>query len=228
MARNSRKYKEPNEWMDTKLFFYIFTIGSIALIGFMIWFFGVDFGVFQVGGVGTMAVGFWIFVALLVMEYIVDVRYALSLCKRFKIPSAPAFIPLLNCFVLWGKVMKIAAIACLAVIILAVVVIATPVIMYIAPAYFMESVNIAIAAIIAAAVGLMIIRGVQEAKLKIDLINKYKKLVGLGAAPAMGIFKSLLYFLPIVRVVLLLEDLTFINNVFHVMEKNKRVERGEL
>ena len=226
--RNPRKYKEPKEGLESKFFFYIFTFGSIALLGVVIWLFGVDFGIMQFGGVATMAVGFWIFVAMLVIEYFIDVRYAVNLYKRLKMPLFWAFIPIINCICLWSKIMKILAAACLLVIILAFVVITTPVITYISPALFMQSVNIAIIAIIVSIIGLFIVRGAQQTKLKIDLINRYTKLQGFGATPAMGIFKSILYFIPIIRVVLLLEDLTFINNVFSTIEKNQKVEKGEL
>ena len=226
--RNSRKYNEPGEGMESKFYFYIFTLGSVALLAGVLWLFGIDFGFFQFGGVVTVGWALWIFLGALIVEYFVDVRYAINLYKRFKVKSVYALIPLVNSIKVWDKFSKALSAACIVLIALASALIFTPVMTYVAPAWIMETSMWASVAIIISVLALFIIRGVQMAKLKIELINRYTKLVGMGAVPAMGIFKSILYFMPVVRIALLIEDMTFINNVFSAIEKNKRVERGDL
>jgi hypothetical protein len=98
----------------------------------------------------------------------------------------------------------------------------------ISPQWVSSVATAAVAVIIAAVLTLFVIRGFQMMKLKIDLIKRYTQLVGMGATPALGFLKSILYYVPIIRVVLLIEDLTFINNVFGTIEKNKKVEQGDL
>jgi len=226
--RNVRKYKEPKEGIDAKFFFYIFTFGSIAFLGILLWLFGVDFGIFQFGGVATMAVAFWIFVVTLLIEYGVDVRYAVNIYQKFGMPTWLAFLPVVNCIGVWSKTTKIIVFSLLGGILIATLLIVTPIMIFISPAWITQMTNWSVGFIIVSVIGLFIVRGYQQAKLKVDLIKRYTQLVGMGATPTLGIFKSLLYFVPVIRVVLLLEDLTFINNVFDTIAKNKRVERGEL
>jgi len=226
--RNVRKYSEPKEGLEAKFFFFIFTFGSVWVLAFLIWAFGIDFGIMRIGGHATVATAFWAFVIAMLIEYVVDVRYALNIYQKFKLPLWPAFLPIVNCIGMWGKWFQIATVAIIGSIFVAILLIVTPIITYINPGNVITVANNSAIYIIVAAIVLCILRGSQQAKLKVDMINRYTQLVGLGAAPMMGVFKSLLYFVPVIRMVLMLEDLTFFNNVFDTIQKNARIERGDL
>ena len=226
--RNVRKFKEQSGGIEAKFLVYIITFGSIGFLALIIWLFGLDIGVVQVGGVATIATAFWVFVGLLVVEYVIDIRYAMNLYKRFNVPYGYAFIPILNCVRLWPKSLIIVSSILMFGIFIAFLFILTPILAYITVTFLREIVMASAIFVTIALISLSIIRGVWQAKFKIGLINTYSRLVGVGAAPVLGFFKSILYVIPIVRIILLLEDQTFINNVFGVIKRNNRIERGDL